>query len=47
MLGNLLDTLIRVGRRDEALGYLVALGAASCEIPAASLPADPVLAAAP
>jgi hypothetical protein len=32
MLGNLLDTLVQVGRRDEALGYLVAFGAASCEV---------------
>ncbi len=32
LIGNLLDTLVKVGRRDEALGYLVAFGAASCEI---------------
>jgi hypothetical protein len=32
MLGNLLDTLVQVGRREEALGYLVAFGAQSCEI---------------
>jgi len=32
MMGNLLDTLVKVGRRDEALRYLVAFGAASCEI---------------
>ena len=39
MMGNLLDTLVQVGRRDEALGYLVAFGAASCEMPAPSLQA--------
>ena len=32
LIGNLLDTLVKVGRRDEALGYLVAFGAASCEL---------------
>ncbi len=32
MMGNMLDTLVKVGRRDEALAYLVAFGAASCEI---------------
>ncbi|HXF58694.1 MAG TPA: tetratricopeptide repeat protein, partial [Candidatus Saccharimonadales bacterium] len=32
MLGNLLDTLVRVGRREEALGYLVSFGAQSCEL---------------
>jgi len=32
MLGNLLDTLVQVGRREEALGYLVSFGAQSCEI---------------
>jgi hypothetical protein len=30
--GNLLDTLMRLGRRDEALGYLVPLGVGTCEI---------------
>jgi hypothetical protein len=32
LIGNLLDTLVRTGRRDEALGYLVAFGVASCEV---------------
>ena len=32
LIGNLLDTLVKVGRRDEALGYLMAFGAASCEL---------------
>jgi hypothetical protein len=32
MIGNLLDTLVRTGRRDEALAYLVAFGVASCEV---------------
>ncbi len=32
MMGNLLDTLVKVDRREDALGYLVAFGAASCEI---------------
>jgi hypothetical protein len=32
MLGNLLDTLVKVDRREEALGYLVAFGAGSCEV---------------
>jgi tetratricopeptide (TPR) repeat protein len=31
-IGNLLDTLMRLGRREEALGYLVALGVGSCEV---------------
>ena len=31
-IGNLLDALMRLGRRDEALGYLVPLGVGSCEI---------------
>ncbi|HYR52695.1 MAG TPA: tetratricopeptide repeat protein [Candidatus Dormibacteraeota bacterium] len=40
LIGNLLDTLVQVGRREEALGYLVAFGAASCElVPAAESPA--------
>jgi hypothetical protein len=37
MMGNLLDTLVKVGRREEALGYLVAFGAGTCEV---ALPAD-------
>jgi tetratricopeptide (TPR) repeat protein len=32
MVANLLDTLVRVGRREEALAYLVAFGAGSCDI---------------
>ena len=32
MIGNLLDTLVRTGRRDDALGYLVAFGVASCDV---------------
>jgi hypothetical protein len=32
MMGNLLDTLVQVGRREEALAYLVAFGAASCDV---------------
>jgi tetratricopeptide (TPR) repeat protein/tRNA A-37 threonylcarbamoyl transferase component Bud32 len=31
-IGNLLDTLMRLGRRDEALGYLVPLGVGSCDV---------------
>jgi tetratricopeptide (TPR) repeat protein/predicted Ser/Thr protein kinase len=39
LIGNLLDTLVLAGRRDEALGYLVAFGAASCDFaPAAESP---------
>ena len=43
MMGNLLDTLVKVGRREEALGYLVAFGAGSCEIaPAAAAAPEPL-----
>ena len=31
-IGNLLDALMRLGRREEALGYLVPLGVGSCEV---------------
>ena len=31
-IGNLLDTLMRLGRRDEALGYLVPLGVGTCDV---------------
>ena len=31
-IGNLLETLMRIGRREDALGYLVALGVGSCEV---------------
>jgi hypothetical protein len=36
MMANLLDTLLRVGRRDEALAYLTAFGAGSCDVAPAS-----------
>ena len=32
LIGNLLDTLVKTGRRDEALSYLVAFGVASCDV---------------
>lgn len=32
VIGNLLDTLMRLGRREEALGYLVPLGVGVCEV---------------
>lgn len=32
MIGNLLDTLVRIGRREDALGYLVAFGVTSCDV---------------
>ncbi len=35
MIGNLLDTLIRIGQREEALGYLVDLGIGSCDVASA------------
>jgi ATP/maltotriose-dependent transcriptional regulator MalT len=35
VIGNLLDTLMRLGRREEALGYLLPLGVGICEVPAA------------
>ena len=41
MIGNLSDTLVRLGRRDEALSYLVAFGVASCEVPPASAEEGP------
>jgi tetratricopeptide (TPR) repeat protein len=44
LIGRLLDALVRTGRRDEALGYLVAFGVASCEVEPAEAGA---LAAAP
>jgi len=31
-IGNLLDTLMRLGRREEALGYLVPLGVGTCDV---------------
>jgi tetratricopeptide (TPR) repeat protein len=31
-IGNLLDTLMRLGRRDEALAYLVPLGVGTCDL---------------
>ena len=31
-IGNLLDALMRLGRREEALGYLVPLGVGTCEV---------------
>ena len=31
--GNLLDTLMRLGRREEAVGFLVPLGVGICEVP--------------
>ena len=31
-IGNLLDTLMRLERREEALGYLLPLGVGSCEV---------------
>jgi len=40
MLGNLLDTLVRVGRREEALGWLVSFGAQSCDLTPAPLPSE-------
>jgi len=30
-IGNLLDTLMRLGRREEALAYLTPLGVSACE----------------
>jgi tetratricopeptide (TPR) repeat protein/tRNA A-37 threonylcarbamoyl transferase component Bud32 len=41
MMGNLLDTLVQVGRRDEALAYLVAFGAASCDVMPVSVEGSP------
>jgi hypothetical protein len=32
MIGNLLDTLVRIGRREDALTYLVAFGVTSCDV---------------
>jgi tetratricopeptide (TPR) repeat protein len=32
MIGNLLDTLVRIGRREEALTYLVSFGVTSCDV---------------
>ena len=32
MIGNLLDTLVRIGRREDALAYLVAFGVTSCDV---------------
>ena len=32
VIGNLLDTLMRLGRREEALGYLVPLGVGICDV---------------
>jgi len=34
-IGNLLDALMRLGRRDEALAYLVPLGVGSCDLASA------------
>jgi ATP/maltotriose-dependent transcriptional regulator MalT len=31
-IGNLLDTLTQLGRREEALGYMIPLGVATCEV---------------
>jgi hypothetical protein len=31
-IGKLLDTLMRLGRREEALAYLVPLGVGSCDV---------------
>lgn len=31
-IGNLLETLMRIGRREDALGYLVALGVGTCDV---------------
>jgi tetratricopeptide (TPR) repeat protein/tRNA A-37 threonylcarbamoyl transferase component Bud32 len=40
-IGNLLDTLMRLGRRDEALAYLVPLGVGACDLGSArDAPAD-------
>ncbi len=33
VIGNLLDSLMRIGRREEALGYLLPLGVGICEVP--------------
>jgi predicted ATPase/tRNA A-37 threonylcarbamoyl transferase component Bud32 len=41
-IGNLLDTLMRLGRREEALAYLMPLGVGSCDLDsAAARPAVP------
>ncbi len=45
MIGSLSDTLVKTGRRDEALGYLVAFGVASCDVTPSS--AEAILSAAP
>ncbi|HKQ58236.1 MAG TPA: hypothetical protein VJY35_10255, partial [Candidatus Eisenbacteria bacterium] len=34
VIGNLLDTLMHLGRREEALAYLVPLGVGVCEVAA-------------
>ena len=45
-IGNLLDTLMRLGRREEALAYLVPLGVGSCDVdPSRALEAVPMKAA--
>ncbi len=46
LIGNLLDTLVKTGRRDEALGYLVAFGVASCDVAPAAEPSVAALASA-
>jgi tetratricopeptide (TPR) repeat protein len=43
MIGNLLDTLVKTGRREEALAYLVAFGVGSCEV--APVPGESILSA--
>ena len=45
-IGNLLDTLMRLGRREDALAYLVPLGVGSCEVdPSRAREAAPMKAA--
>jgi len=42
-IGNLLDTLMRLGRREEALAYLIPLGVGSCDVdPSRAREADPM-----
>jgi tetratricopeptide (TPR) repeat protein/tRNA A-37 threonylcarbamoyl transferase component Bud32 len=42
-IGNLLDTLMRLGRREEALAYLVPLGVGSCDVESSRISEAPGL----